>query len=60
MPKSRIKFWRAKFEGNVERDARKQADLAAAGWRVVVVWECKTRDTFPDFNCLISPRRPFS
>lgn len=44
MPKSRIEFWRAKFEGNVERDVRKQADLAAAGWRVVVVWECETRD----------------
>lgn len=44
MPKSRIEFWRGKFVGNVERDARKQADLAAAGWRVVVVWECETRD----------------
>lgn len=43
-PKSRVEFWQAKFDGNVERDKRKQADLAAAGWRVVVVWECETRE----------------
>lgn len=43
-PKSRVDFWQAKFTGNVERDARKLAELAAAGWRAVVIWECETRD----------------
>ena len=43
-PKSRVDFWQAKFAGNVERDARKLNELAEAGWRPVVIWECETRD----------------
>ena len=42
-PKSRIAFWRKKFEQNVERDRNVRDELEALGWRVVVVWECKTR-----------------
>jgi DNA mismatch endonuclease (patch repair protein) len=26
------------------RDARHLAELAAAGWRALVIWECETRD----------------
>lgn len=43
-PKTRRDFWDAKFAANVERDARKEAQLVAAGWSVLVVWECETRD----------------
>jgi DNA mismatch endonuclease, patch repair protein len=43
-PKSRIDFWTAKFAGNVARDARQQAALAEAGWRVLVIWECQTNN----------------
>ena len=43
-PKSRIDFWTAKFAENVARDARQQAALEAAGWRVLVIWECQTND----------------
>ena len=43
MPKSRLDFWRPKLSGNVERDARKQAELEAMGWAVKVIWECETR-----------------
>jgi DNA mismatch endonuclease (patch repair protein) len=43
-PKSRLDFWSAKFDANVERDARQHDALAAAGWRPVVVWECETDD----------------
>ena len=43
-PSTRIAFWTEKLARNVDRDARKQRDLAAAGWRVLVVWECETRD----------------
>jgi DNA mismatch endonuclease (patch repair protein) len=42
-PGPRPEFWQAKFAGNVERDARKSAELEAAGWRVLVVWECATK-----------------
>ena len=43
-PKSRVAFWRAKFERNVARDAEVARSLRAAGWRVAVIWECRTRD----------------
>ena len=46
-PKTRREFWQAKFNGNVARDSRNQADLAELGWRVIVVWECELKQ--PDF-----------
>lgn len=44
MPSSRPDFWRDKLEGNVERDRRAVETLRAGGWRVLIVWECATRD----------------
>lgn len=41
-PKTRPEFWKAKFEGNVRRDAVTRKRLEEAGWRVIVVWECET------------------
>jgi DNA mismatch endonuclease, patch repair protein len=41
-PKTRRKFWREKFEGNIERDRTVQRKLRKLGWKVVVVWECET------------------
>lgn len=41
-PKTRPEFWKAKFEGNVRRDAVTRQRLEEAGWRVIVVWECET------------------
>ena len=32
-------WWAAKLDANVARDRRNDAALAAAGWRVVRVWE---------------------
>lgn len=40
MPSSRTDFWRAKIERNRLVDARNNGSLAAAGWRVGIVWEC--------------------
>lgn len=40
-PKTNRGFWQRKFRANVRRDAGNQRDLRAAGWRVVVVWECE-------------------
>nr|WP_244616617.1 very short patch repair endonuclease [Youhaiella tibetensis] len=42
-PSTRPEFWQTKFNGNVERDARNQATLEAAGWQVMVVWECELK-----------------
>lgn len=41
-PRSRVEFWQAKFARNVERDAEVRTALEAAGWQVVVIWECET------------------
>lgn len=43
-PATRAEFWQAKFAANVARDARTRRKLRALGWRVIVVWECQTRD----------------
>lgn len=44
IPKTRSEWWAAKLARNKERDAQVQAHLRAAGWRVIVVWECETED----------------
>lgn len=41
-PKSNTAFWADKFATNIARDRRKEAALAAAGWRVFTIWECET------------------
>lgn len=43
-PRTRAAFWQSKFRQNVERDARQISELRAAGWSVMVVWECELRD----------------
>jgi DNA mismatch endonuclease (patch repair protein) len=43
-PKSRVEFWQNKFETNQVRDRSKRRELFELGWRVLVVWECETRD----------------
>ena len=40
-PSTNAKFWQEKIERNRERDASNQALLQAAGWHVIVVWECQ-------------------
>ena len=44
MPKSRMDYWEPKIAANRQRDARKRRQLAALGWRSLVVWECETRN----------------
>lgn len=43
LPATRTEFWRDKINTNHNRDTRQQAQLRAAGWRVLVVWECVIR-----------------
>ena len=43
MPATRPEFWRAKIGGNHERDLKAVRALTAAGWRVLMVWECALR-----------------
>ena len=43
-PRSRVQFWTEKFRRNVARDRRTEDALHSLGWRVLVIWECETRD----------------
>jgi DNA mismatch endonuclease, patch repair protein len=36
-------LWQEKFTRTIHRDAQNVRRLAALGWRVLVVWECETR-----------------
>lgn len=44
IPKSRVVFWTEKFAMNVARDARQESALKELGWRVLVIWECETKN----------------
>src|SRR5947208_16643148 len=41
VPRNNSDFWRKKFEANLERDRRAQAQLLELGWKVLIVWECE-------------------
>lgn len=44
LPKTRQAFWLEKFNRNVARDRRNIDALRAAGWGILVIWECETKD----------------
>lgn len=44
LPKSNRHYWLPKLKRNVERDRRVLRALRRGGWRVLVVWECQTKD----------------
>lgn len=44
IPTANRDWWVAKFARNQERDQRKIEALEAERYRVLVVWECETRD----------------
>lgn len=43
-PSTRAEFWARKLDTNRARDHRVQRKLRRLGWKVLVVWECQTRD----------------
>lgn len=43
-PKTRTRYWEHKFSRTIERDQTNYAALKAAGWQVMVVWECELSD----------------
>jgi DNA mismatch endonuclease (patch repair protein) len=44
LPKTRADFWADKRDGTVKRDDRTARALEELGWRVLIVWECETRN----------------
>lgn len=43
-PTTNVEFWNSKIEGNIERDKRSCRSLRRMGWKVLVVWQCETRN----------------
>lgn len=43
MPKTRVDFWKEKFNSNIQRDKRQTEELINNGWNVLVVWECELK-----------------
>ena len=44
MPKTNAAYWQGKIGRNRERDREHLGALKAAGWGVVIVWECALRN----------------
>jgi DNA mismatch endonuclease, patch repair protein len=44
VPSTRQEFWLPKLIRNRERDQQQLRSLRDLGWRVLVVWECETKD----------------
>lgn len=58
IPKTRVSFWEHKFQQNMARDSRNQLLLRALGWRVMIVWECATRNKAQLSRLLSTQFRP--
>lgn len=43
-PKTRVDFWKEKFEKNMVRDRRNLRELKKLGWSILVVWQCEIKD----------------
>ena len=43
-PKSNQSYWTPKLARNVARDKEHRATLRKLGWRVLVIWDCETKD----------------
>lgn len=43
VPRTRTPYWEAKFKATSARDERALARLEAAGWSVLVIWECEAK-----------------
>ena len=44
VPKTNAEFWRTKRRATIDRDERNVRELEYRGWRVLVYWECETRN----------------
>lgn len=44
MPKSRVEFWKKKFDANLKRDCVVRSELQSAGIKCLIVWECTVKE----------------
>jgi DNA mismatch endonuclease (patch repair protein) len=43
-PKSNLDYWSPKLQENINRDNKNVLELEAAGWEVLIVWQCEIKD----------------
>ncbi|SDA31413.1 T/G mismatch-specific endonuclease [Ruminococcus sp. YE71] len=43
VPKTNTEFWINKINSNIDRDAKKAAQLKELGWQVITIWECELK-----------------
>lgn len=57
-PKTRVEFWKEKFDKNVANDIRHRVELETAGWNVITLWECDINKRFDEtMNNLVETLR---
>lgn len=44
LPSTNMEFWTTKLTKNRERDLRNIQALEEQGWKVLVIWQCETKD----------------
>jgi DNA mismatch endonuclease (patch repair protein) len=44
LPDSNKDFWKEKIMKNIKRDENNILQLTGAGWKVLTVWECESKD----------------
>ena len=44
-PKTNQSYWSPKLQRNAERDREHVLKLRSEGWKVLVIWDCETRDS---------------
>lgn len=44
IPQTNKEFWTRKIAGNIKRDRRVIRELHILGWKVLVVWQCQTKN----------------
>ena len=57
LPRRNREWWARKFEKNRERDRLKEHRLREQGFRVLVIWECQTRNQ-SHLHALLDPFLP--
>jgi len=45
IPSSNTEFWATKIKKNIKRDKVKARALRRQGWKVLILWQCRIKDT---------------
>lgn len=44
MPKTNLDYWSNKISKNVDRDKEHYEELKEGEWKILIIWECQTKD----------------